>query len=68
METRKAGEPLKYLVVQFSDVSHLCMRRTLQTLGLFCRHFWGAMLKLEDYRFNIGLVNEHWLAERARKP
>lgn len=55
-----------YLVTLFSDGSHLCQCRTLQVLGLCCRHFWAAMIHSRRFRFHVGLLHEHWLAEKAR--
>lgn len=55
-----------YLVLLFADGSHLCQCRTLQTLGLLCRHVWAAMLHSPRFRFHIGLLHEHWLTETAR--
>ncbi|CAM9763170.1 unnamed protein product [Ascophyllum nodosum] len=55
-----------YLVLLFSDGSHLCQCRTLQVLGLGCRHFWAAMLHSPRFRFHVGLLHEHWLTEKAR--
>lgn len=60
------GESYEYLVARFLDGSHLCGCRTLQTLGLPCRHFWAAMLQNKNFGFQIGLLNEHWLSEKAR--
>lgn len=56
----------EYSVLLFSDGSHLCECRTLQTLGLGCRHFWAAMHQSDSFRFQVGLLNEHWLTETAR--
>ena len=55
-----------YLVLLFSDGSHLCQCRTLQTLRLFCRHVWAAMMYSPRFRFHVGLLHEHWLTEKAR--
>ena len=55
-----------YLVTLFSDGSHLCQCRTLQVLGLCCRHFWTAMIHSRRFQFHVGLLHEHWLAEKAR--
>lgn len=68
IEMRKANEEYTHYVARFRDGSHLCTCRTLQTLGLCCRHFWAAMLKFASFKFHVGLVNEHWLTERARVP
>lgn len=56
-----------YVVLLFSDGSHLCQCRALQTLGLGCRHFWAAMLLHPKFRFHVGLLHEHWLTEKARR-
>ena len=55
-----------YLVTLFSDGSHLCQCRTLQILALCCRHFWAAIIHSRLFRFHVGLLHEHWLAEKPR--
>lgn len=55
-----------YHLLLFSDGSHLCQCRNLQTLGLGCRHFWASMLRDPRFQFHIGLQHEHWLTEHAR--
>lgn len=57
-----------YIVVGFTDGRHLCSCRVLHTLGLCCRHFFGAMLLTPRFKFHLGLLNKHWLAERGRTP
>ena len=42
-----------YHLLLFSDGSHLCQCRNLQTLGLGCRHFWAAMLRDPDFSFTL---------------
>ena len=42
--------------------------RTLQILGLCCRHFWMAMRLSCKFRFHTGILNQHWLVEQGRKP
>ena len=37
----RGSHTYSYLVTLFSDGSHLCQCRTLQVLGLCCRHFWA---------------------------
>ena len=39
----RSGKNMPYVVLAMNDGSHLCSCRTLQTLGLCCRHFWMAM-------------------------
>ncbi|CAM9522472.1 unnamed protein product [Pylaiella littoralis] len=63
---QRDNKTFDYLVLLFSDGSHLCQCRTLQTLGLLCRHLWGAMLHSPDFRFHVGLLHEHRLTETAR--
>lgn len=62
------GTDLNYAVLGMKDGSHVCSCRTLQVLGVCCRHFWAAMRLSPKYRFHVGILNEHWLAERGRKP
>ena len=42
MESRD-GRVMRYIVCSRADGSHICSRRTLQELGLCCRHVWQAM-------------------------
>ncbi|CAB1120055.1 unnamed protein product [Ectocarpus sp. CCAP 1310/34] len=71
---QRDGKGFDYLVLLFSDGSHLCQCLTLQTLGLFCRHVWAAMMHSPrftfqiglPFRFHVGLLHEHWLTEKAR--
>ncbi|CAN0139610.1 unnamed protein product, partial [Ascophyllum nodosum] len=42
--------------------------RTLQILGLCCRHFWMAVRLSCKFRFHIGTLNQHWLVEQGRRP
>ena len=35
----RSGKNMPYVVLAMNDGSHLCSCRTLQTLGLCCRHF-----------------------------
>lgn len=56
-----------YYVLRFDDGSHLCTCRTLQKLGVFCRHGFAAMLLSALFGFNVGLVHEHWLNQKARE-
>ena len=41
MESRDGGV-MRYIVCNMADGSHICACRTLQELGLCCRHFWQA--------------------------
>ena len=63
---QRDNKTFDYLVLLFLDGSHLCQCRTLQTLGLLCRHLWAAMLHSPKFRFHVGLLHEHWLTETAR--
>ncbi|CAB1105779.1 unnamed protein product [Ectocarpus sp. CCAP 1310/34] len=63
---QRDGKAFDYLILLFSDGSNLCQCRTLQTLGLFCRHVWAAMMHSPRFRFHVGLLHEHWLTEKAR--
>ena len=47
-------------VLLFADGSLLCQCRTLQVLGLGCRHLNA------EFRFHVGLLHQHWLTEKAR--
>ncbi|CAN0460990.1 unnamed protein product [Ascophyllum nodosum] len=62
------GTDKQYVVLGMKDGGHLCSCRTLQELGLCCRHFWEAMRLSRKYKFHVGILNQHWLAEQARKP
>lgn len=62
------GTKMRFIVLRMEDGSHLCSCRTLQVLGLCCRHFWAAMRLCSKYQFHVGILNEHWLAERGRIP
>lgn len=62
------GTDLRFVVLGMDNGSHLCSCRTLQTLGLCCRHFWRAMRLSRRYKFHVGLLSQHWLVEKGRKP
>ena len=62
------GTDKQYVVLGMKDGGHLCSCRTLQELGLCCRHFWAAMRLSRKYKFHVGILNQHWLAEQGRKP
>lgn len=62
------GTKMHFIVLRMEDGSHLCSCRTLQVLGLCCRHFWAAMRLSSKYQFHVGILNEHWLTERGRVP
>ena len=64
----RSGKNMPYVVLARNDGSHLCSCRTLQTLGLCCRHFWMAMRLSCKFRFYIGILNQHWLVEQGRRP
>ena len=64
----RSGKNMPYVVLVMNDGSHLCSCRTLQTLGLCCRHFWMAMRLSCKFRFHIGILNQHWLVEQRRRP
>ena len=49
-----------------TDATH--SERTLQILGLCCRRFWMAMRLSYKFRFQIGILNQHWLVEQGRRP
>ena len=63
-----SGKNMPYVVLAMNDGSHLCSCRTLQTLGLCCRHFWMTMRLSCKFRFHIGILNQHWLVEQGRRP
>ena len=64
-----SGKRMPYGVVAMNNGSHLCSCRTLQILGLCCRHFWMAMRLSCKFRFHIGMLNQHWLVvEQGRRP
>ena len=64
----RSGKNMPYVVLAMNDGSHLCSCRTLQILGLCCRHFWMAMRLSCKFRFHIGILNKHWLVEQGRRP
>ena len=64
----RGGKNMPYVVLAMNDNSHLCSCRTLQILGLCCRHFWTAMRLSCKFRFHIGILNQHWLVEQGRRP
>ena len=59
---------MPYVVLDMNGGSHFCSCRTLQILGLCCRHFWMAMRLSCKFRFHIGILNQHWLLEQGRGP
>ena len=63
----RSGKNMPYVVLAMNDGSHLCSYRTLQILGLCCRHFWMAMHLSCKFRFHIGILNQHWLVEQGRR-
>lgn len=64
----RGGVEMEHVVLAMKGGSHLCSCRTLQTLGLCCRHFWMAMRLSPDFRFHVGILHKHWLAEQAWIP
>ena len=52
----RSGKNMPYVVLAMNDGSHLCSCRTLQILGLCCRHFWMAMRLSCKFRFHIGIA------------
>ena len=64
----RGGTDMRYLVFAMKGGSHLCSCRTLQTLGLCCRHFWMAMCLNRAFRFHVGILHKHWLSEQGCKP
>jgi len=64
MESRD-GRVMRYIVCSMADGSHICSCRTLQELGLCCRHFWQAMRLSPKFKFNVGILNRHWLTEHG---
>ena len=63
----RSGKNMPYVVLAMNDGSHLCSCRTLQILGLCCRHFWMAMRLNCKFRFHKGILNQHWLVEQGRR-
>ena len=63
----RSGKNMPYVVLAMNDGSHLCSCRTLQILGLCCRHFWTAMRLSCKFRFHTGILNQHWLVEQGRR-
>ena len=57
------GRVMRYIVCSMADGSHICSCRTLQELGLCCRHFWQAMRLSPKFKFHVGILNRHWLRE-----
>ena len=64
MESR-GGRVMRYIVCSMADGSHICSCRTLQELCLCCRHFWQAMRLSPKFKFNVGILNRHWLTEHG---
>ncbi|CAB1098270.1 unnamed protein product [Ectocarpus sp. CCAP 1310/34] len=64
MESRY-GRVMRYIVCSMQDGSHICSCRTLQELGLCCRHFWQAMRLSPKFKFHVGILNRHWLTEQG---
>eukprot|EP00904_Undaria_pinnatifida_P013661 jgi/Undpi1/9425/HiC_scaffold_27.g11882.m1 len=62
------GTDKRYVVLGMTDGSHLCSCRTLQELGVCCRHFRAAMCLSRKYKLHVGILKQHWLVERGRKP
>ena len=63
-----SGKNMPYVVLAMNDGSHLCSCRTLQILGLCCRHFWMAMRLSCKFKFHIGILHQHWLVEQGWRP
>ena len=61
------GKLMPYVVLAMNDGSHLCSCRTLQTLGLCCRHFWMVMRLSCKFGSHIEILNQHWQVEQGRK-
>lgn len=59
------GRIMRYIVCSMADGSHICSCRTLQELGLCCRHFWQAMRLSPKFKFHVGILNRHWLTEQG---
>ena len=59
------GRVMRYIVCGMADGSHICSCRTLQELGLCCRHFWQAMRLSPKFKFHVGILNRHWLTEKG---
>ena len=64
----RSGKNVPYVVLAMNDGSHLCSCRTLQILGLCCRHFCMAMRLSCKFRFHIGILNQHWLVGEGGRP
>eukprot|EP00904_Undaria_pinnatifida_P010030 jgi/Undpi1/6157/HiC_scaffold_20.g08641.m1 len=64
VESRQ-GREMQYIVCSMEDGSHVCSCRTLQELGLCCRHFWQAMRLTPKFKFHVGILNRHWLTENG---
>eukprot|EP00904_Undaria_pinnatifida_P010515 jgi/Undpi1/6594/HiC_scaffold_20.g09073.m1 len=64
VESRQ-GREMQYIVCSMEDGSHVCSCRTLQELGLCCRHFWQAMRLTPKFKFHVGIHNRHWLTENG---
>eukprot|EP00904_Undaria_pinnatifida_P011890 jgi/Undpi1/7831/HiC_scaffold_23.g10304.m1 len=64
VESRQ-GREMQYIVCSMEDGSHVCSCRTLQQLGLCCRHFWQAMRLTPKFKFHVGILNRHWLTENG---
>ena len=64
----RSGKNMLYAVFAMNDGSYLCSCRSLQTLGLCCRHLWMAMRLSCKFRFHIAILNQHWLVEQGRRP
>eukprot|EP00904_Undaria_pinnatifida_P011614 jgi/Undpi1/7583/HiC_scaffold_23.g10056.m1 len=61
----RQGREMQYIVCSMEDGSHVCSCRTLQELGLCCRHFWQAMRLTPKFKFHVGILNRHWLTENG---
>ncbi|CAM9705832.1 unnamed protein product [Pylaiella littoralis] len=59
------GRVMRYIIGSMQDGSHICSCRTLQELGLCCRHLWQAMRLSPKFKFHVGMLNRHWLTEQG---
>ena len=64
MESRDS-RVMRYIVCSMTDGSHIFLCRTLQELGLCCRHFWQGMRLSPKFKFHVGILNRHWLTENG---
>lgn len=62
------GVDMHYVVLAMKGDSYLYSCRTLQTLGLCCRHFWMAMSLSRAFKFHVGILHKHWLSEQGCIP